>query len=388
MLVWLLGMLTVVSWIYWLVASWLAREFFREPAAENLDFTPAVSILKPVKGVDPGAYENFASFCRQDYPQYEMIFGVADPTDPVIPVIERLMREFPERPIRLSVAEPRGANRKAGLLHHLAGQAAHDILVLSDSDIRVGPDYLRRVVAPLSDPKVGAVTCPYHGAEALTVAAGLEALHMGATFLPSVIVARRLLRMRFALGAGVALRRSDLARIGGFAALAEYLADDYQLGARLSDLGLRIQLSDYVLDIVLGAVTLREQWRREVRWARCNRVSRPREYPGLLLSFSTPLAAAWSLLSGEWRVLAASVLIRWAIAWRLTGYTGDRATRAWLPWLPVCDFLEAAVWFAGGIGRRVIWRGEEFLLAGDGRMRPLSRVAECLEAGQNATRVS
>jgi ceramide glucosyltransferase len=324
--------------------------------------------------VDFQAYQNFASFCQQDYPHYELIFGVADPADPIVPVIERLRRDFPERHIRLIVAVTLEANRKASLLHHLANEAKHDILVVSDSDMRATPDYLRQVVAPLANERVGLVTCPYQGESALSFAAGLEALHMGATFLPSVIVARKVLDMRFAMGATVALRLRDLAGLGGFAAMADYLADDYQLGARIAASGLKVRLSNYVMACVLGATTFREQWDREVRWMRCARVSRPLEYPGLLLSFSAPLSVVLAVVNrfepASLRVLVVSLLLRWVVAWLISVRTGDRQVRRWLPWLPVRDLLSAATWCVGGLGRRITWRGESFVLQAGGRMRP------------------
>lgn len=368
-------LLIVASWLYWLIACWMVRVFFLSEPALAPDFTPPVSVLKPVRGLDFGAYHNFVSFCRQDYPDFEILFGVADPSDPAIAVIHRLQRDFPRRNIRLIVVPVTGANRKASLLHHLADLARHEVLVVSDSDMRVTPDYLRRVVAPLADAQTGLVTCPYKGALPLTLTARLEALHMGATFLPSVVVARRFLAMRFAMGATVALRRSDLARMGGFAAVADYLADDYQLGARIADLGLRVHLSDYVVVSVLGATTLQDQWQREVRWARCSRISRPVEYPGMLLTFSTPLALAWLLTRGlafpAWLMLLISLLVRWLVAWLVTGYAGDEASRPWLVWLPVRDVLSALVWCTGSMGRRIVWRGEEFVLQEDGRMQPV-----------------
>lgn len=396
MIVALLTALILISWLYWLAALWLVFDFFR-PGRPTAHPSPsedgsvlaspsppgrggqggevAVSILKPVRGVDAEAYQNFASFCRQDYPAgYELLFGVADPDDPVIPLIERLKREFPEVSIRLFVSQPKGANRKACLLHHLAGQARHEILVVSDSDMRVTPDYLRRVVAPLADPTVGLVTCPYIGVQALNLTAGLEALHMGVTFLPSITVARKVIGMRFAMGASVTVRGRDLARIGGFHALADYLADDYQLGARIAGLGLKVRLSDYVVKCVLGATRLGEQWAREVRWMRCASVSRRLEYPGLLLSYATPLALILTLLTGPMpestQLLLGSLLLRWAVAWLVSGRTGDQESRRWLLWLPVRDLLSALTWIAGGLGRRITWRGEEYLLTSRGRMAP------------------
>lgn len=369
-------LLVLASWIYWLVAWWWVRSFFRVRQQPEPAFSPPVSLLKPVKGLDVQAYQNFASFCRQDYPDYELLFGVSDPADPVIPVIGRLSRDFPGLKIRLFVVPATGPNPKAAALHALAAEAAHEVLVVSDSDMRVTPDYLRRVVSPLADPQVGLVTCPYRGENPRTFTARLEALHMGATFLPGAIVARKVLNMRFALGATMALRRTDLARLGGFAAVAGYLADDYQLGVRIARLGLRVHLSDYVIASVLGATTFREQWDREVRWAHCTRLSRPWEYPGLLLTYSTPLAVALLLLSDftseAWLALSISLLLRWLVAWHIAGYTGDLNIRQWIVWLPVRDMLSALIWCVGAVGRRVTWRGADYLLEEDGRLQPLA----------------
>jgi len=390
MLILLLLLLTVASWIYWIVAWWMVRAFFRARQEPDGSFTPPVSILKPIRGLDHEAYENFASFCRQDYPDFELLFGVSDPDDPAIPVVERLQRDFPQLSIRLFITPTIGANRKASILHHLASQARHEVLLVGDSDMRVTPDCLRRVVAPLADERIGLVTCPYRGEVPLTFTARLEALYMGATFLPSVVVARDFLNMRFAMGAASVLRRRDLARMGGFAAIADCLADDYQLGARIAGLGLRVHLSDYVVANVVGETTFQEQWNREVRWSRCNRVSRPLEYPGLLLTFSTPWAVALLLASGFaplglW-ALAVSVLLRWLVAWLVAGYTGDQVVRRWLVWLPLRDMLTALVWCAAGLGRRIVWRGEEFILQPDGRMEPVPRERPGLVRG-NARRL-
>jgi len=374
MLVIALLLLTVASWIYWLIALWLTYIFFHAPAEPAGLFAPPASVLKPVRGLDAEAYANFASFCRQEYPDYEILFGVADAHDPVISLIHRLQRDFPARSIRLVVAPAFGSNRKASLLHHLAAHARHDVLVASDSDMRVTPGYLRQVVAPLADSNIGLVTCLYHGALLRTFTARLEALYMSTSFLPSALVARKVLGMRFALGASIALRRRDLARIVGFAAIAEHLADDYQIGKRIADLGLQVYLSTYVLTSVLGATSFHDQWAREVRWARCAHISRPLEYPGLLLTFSTPLAVLLLLLTGfapiAWLTLAVSLALRWIVARRIAGYAGDHEVRRWLFWLPIRDMLSALVWCAGVVGRRVYWRGEWYRLQHDGRLAP------------------
>ncbi len=382
----LLWWLILSGWVYWLVALVMVYEFFRPRRQAGREFTPPVSVLKPVKGLDFQAYENLASFCCQDYPDYEVLFGVADPDDPVVPILEQLQRDFPERGIRLVIAETFGANRKASLLDHLVREARHDILVVSDSDMRATPDYLRRVVAPLADPEVGLVTCPYRGEEAHNLTAGLEALHMGAIFLPSVVVARRVIAMRFAMGASLALRRQDLDRLGGFAAIADYLADDYQLGARMAAAGRRVHMSDYLMTCILGAPTFREQWNREVRWMRCVRVSRPLEYPSQLLFYGTPLSAVLAVANEfdgkSLRILTASLVLRWAVAWLISLRTGDRQVRRWLLWLPLRDLMSAAIWCAAILGRRIVWRGERFVLQAGGRMRPLANLAPDREDGR------
>lgn len=389
----LFWVLIVAGWCYWLLAWRMTRDFFRGPspgAAGEGNFLPPVSILKPARGLDYEAYENLRSFCAQEYPEFEILVGVADPEDLYVPLVERLRREFPERPIRLVVTPPLGANRKVGILHHLVAQARYGILVISDSDTRVTPDYLRRVVAPLADERVGLVTCPYRGESALTLPAVLEALYMGATFLPSVMVARHVLEMRFALGATVALRARDLARLGGFAAFADYLADDYQLGARMAGLGLGVHLSDYVVTCVLGPTTFRDEWHREVRWARCSRLSRPWGYGGLPLTFSTVLSLLACLAYGPafpgWTALAGSLLLRWMVARSVADCIGDRVVRAHLVWLPLRDLLTAFVWCAGLLGRRVVWRGEAFLLERDGRMAPALSAGCHLRVGHQAER--
>ncbi len=277
--------------------------------------------------------------------------------------------------ICLVFAEPSGANRKASLLHRLASEARNPVLVVSDSDMRVTPDYLSRVVSPLADPEVGLVTCTYRGDCALSLPAKMEALYMGVTFLPSALVAGRFFGLPFALGASVALRKADLERAGGYKAIEDYLADDYQLGSRIYGLGLKVRLSDYVIVSEIGDTTLSEEWDREVRWARCNRVSRPLEYPGILLMLSTPLAGAFALVTGftpsAVQALWISVTLRWTVAYLVSQVTADKTSRRCLAWLPARDFLSLLVWLAGGMGRRVKWRGEEFVLDRDGRMRPV-----------------
>lgn len=351
-------------------SSWVATS---AAAALEDDPPPSVSILKPVRGLDPGAYDNFASFCRQDYPDFEVLFAVAELTDPAIPVIERLRQDFAEVRTRLVAGiEQPAANPKVNSLAALTREAAGEVLVLSDSDMRVTPDYLWRVVSPLSDSQVGLVTCGYRGVGPTTFTAKLEALHMGVTFLPEVVVARRFLDMHFALGATMALRKQDLEKSGGWDEAGEYLAEDNQIAAQIIQLGKRVILSDYIVDNYLNATSWPEQWKREVRWARINRLNRPREYAGIILTFAIPLGLVLLPLDASGAlglgVFAGTFVVRWATAWLVPGFTGNRPLRRWLPWLPLRDLLSALVWCAGVAGRRVSWRGQEYRVYSDGRL--------------------
>jgi ceramide glucosyltransferase len=378
----LVYILPAISCLYLIVACWWVGVFFRssrmsdEPVGIGHDFTPPVSVLKPVKGLDQSAYENFASFCRQSYPEYEVLFAVADPNDEAVPVIERVIEDFQSVAVRMvTSAAAVTASPKVSSLVALTHEASHPVLVVSDSDTRVGPDYLRRVVAPLAYDEIGLVTCAYRGVCPSTFTAKLEALHIGVTFLPQVIVARRFLDMRFALGATVAFRKSDLEASGGWRAIGAYLADDNRLALQLSDAGKRVVLSHHVVDVYLGTTSWREQWHREVRWARTNRLNRPREYAGIILTLTIPLALILIPLdpSGPvgWAVVAAALVVRWTTAWLITSFTDSRPLRRWLPWLPIRDLLSALTWVAGAAGRSVTWRGERYRVRGDGRLEPL-----------------
>ncbi len=370
----ILILLTLVSGIYWILAWWTVRSFFHSCRAGPSDYTPPVSVLKPVKGLDPEMYENFASFCQQDYPEYEILFGVMDPDDPAVPLIHRLQEAYPERSIRLVIAPPLGTNNKASILHALAKEARHNLLVASDSDMRVRPDYLRRVVAPLADPQVGLVTCLLRGVKARSPGAVMEALEIGTCFLPPALMGLHVFKMSYAFGASIALRRETLERMGGFAAVADYLADDYQIGARIGALGRRVVLSDYLMDNVLGDMPMDEVWDRYVRWLRCARVSRPREYIPMAITFTIPLALLTLLWLGfsaaGWLLFMESLLIRVWSVWHITRYTDDREVRRNLLWLPAGDLLHAAYWAAALVGRRVVWRGEAFEVDREGRLVP------------------
>jgi ceramide glucosyltransferase len=327
-------------------------------------YTPPISILKPVRGRDLLFYDALVSHARQDYPEFEILFGVQDPTEPALVDIERLIREHPHVPMRIITFVPETPNGKVGVLIALAAAARFPTLLVNDSDIVVDPDYLRRVAAPLENPATGLVTCLYR-ASGQSTAARFEALGIATEFMPSVMVARLIGVAEFALGSTMAFRTETLARIGGFAAIGDYLADDYQLGARIHGLGLHIVIADTVVETGLGASTWRDVWKHQLRWSRTIRVSRTGGYIGSVIthttlwSLITALAGAWqfALLCLAIRMVAGIVSARWVL-----GASGN-----WLL-IPLRDLWGSAVWFTALFGSTVEWRGKKLRLQRDGRI--------------------
>jgi ceramide glucosyltransferase len=336
-------------------------------------WTPPLTVLKPVHGSDPRFYEAILSHAVQDYPEFELLFGCSDPHDPAIPAIQRLQREFPSRRIELVVVETSAPNGKVGVLAELARRARYDVLLVNDSDIVVEPGYFRTVAAPLADPQIGLVTCLYR-AHSDSWAAHFEALGIATEFAPSVLVARLLGQAEFALGSTMVFRADALRRIGGFQAIAKYVADDYQLGFHIRNLGYRIEFAPVVVETGLGDATWAHTWAHQVRWSRTIRVSRPGGYYGYLITHAT-LWALVAAAAGEWPIAALALAIRIA-AGVLVGASilQDRqvARRFWL--IPVRDLFGFAVWTAGAFGRRVQWRDRTLLLAPGGVIESIDPV--------------
>jgi len=370
------------SSVYYLICLWSAAGFLRERKAgmngRSAAVLPPVSILKPLKGTDPDIYESFRSHCLQDYPEYEIIFGMSDLDDPAAAIVQQLQREFPNHAIGMVVSPNKlGANVKVSNLEQMLQVARYQHLLVNDSDIRVERDYLRRVMVPLLDESVGMVTCLYRGVAASTFGSRLESLGISTDFCAGVLVARQLEGgLRFGLGSTLAFRRTDLERTGGFRAIVDFLADDYELGRRIANLGLQVLLSDVVVETHLPSYDLRGFFAHQLRWARGVRDSRAIGYMGLastygliwaLLVLIASRAAPWS-----WAVLGATALLRLAMALTVGKFVlEDRRLLRHLWLLPVRDLVAVAVWIASFAGHTVTWRGDRFELK-NGR---LTRIA-------------
>lgn len=364
---------------FYLISLWSARAFLRAPRPP-LGFAPPVSILKPLRGSDPDQYQAFRSHCVQQYPgEYELIFGVADPFDPAVANVELLRQEFPERRIELVLCpEVLGTNRKVSSLIQMLPRARFALVLINDSDIRVEPDYLARVMRFFADDKVGMVTALYRPVPGHTLGSRLEALGISTEFMAGVLTARYLERgVHFALGSTLAFPRQVLPDIGGLEALLDYLADDFELGARIAAAGHRVELADTVVENHIPDYSFRDFLDHQLRWGRSIRSSRPWGYTGLVLTFGFFWAllagvAAWYFRSGAtWALalLALAAALRVAVA-LVVGLPvlRDRYVLRDLALLPLRDVIAFIVWVGSYTGSRVHWRGEDFVLE-KGRIR-------------------
>jgi len=363
--------------VYYALAILVAVQFFRKQRARPLpEYAPPVSLLKPVRGVDFGSYENFASFCQQDYPEYEILFAVNDDQDPAVPLIQRIVEEFQDRRIRLLVgAEHLGANRKVNKLARLAREARHAVLVLTDGDVRVGPMYLREVVAPLADRKIGAVTSFYRAIAEKSLWTELEAVGASSDFFAGVLMAGWMEGIHFALGASIATTKEWLGEIGGFEAFADALADDYEVGRRIAKAGGEVVLSHEAVWTIYPAQTLGSFWDHQVRWARTVRLCRPLSYVGLLFTQGLPWALLVAIVApAKWIAgvyIVAYLILRFAMAWTV-GIWGVRdevlRRKVWL--VPLRDAIHFAVWLASFGSNRIRWCNVEYMIR-KGRMMPI-----------------
>ncbi len=387
MVSWLIryAMLSVaaIPFIYYAIALFSSWRFFRHAAESNPPqsrFTPPVSILKPVRGLDPDAYENFASFCKQDYPEYEIVFCVGDRCDPVLTIIERVIADFPERTIRVLFGSGREAtNDKVAKLARLSKEAKYETLVINDSDVRAEPDYLRRVVAPLVDPKVGAVTCFYVSTDERTLVQKLQTVGMYSDFYPGIVVAWQLDGVKFALGPTIATSRARLAGFGGYEKIENRPADDLLVGRLIAEQGYEVKLIPYSVLTVADFQSLRDLFLKRLRWIVVMRHMRPWGHFGLIFTLGLP----WSLVAITIAPTAgvAAIFLGIYLALRIVM---TLQVAAWglkqpvplmgLALIPIWDAMAFVIWLVSFTRSTIRWRDRDYYIR-DGELVPVAASA-------------
>ena len=360
--------LAAAPFIYYLLVLYCSWRFFRgsrDRVPGNSAFVPPISSLKPIRGLDPEAYENYASFCQQDYPNYELIFCVGDRNDPAVPVLEKLIRDFPERRIRLLFGSGRGAiNDKVAKLVRMVQEADNEFLVISDSDVRVQPNYLRTVVAPLCDPKVGCVTCFYVSIHDETFAQHLQSIGMYSDFYPGILVARQLDGIKFTLGPTIVTTRSHLAGFGGYQAIENKPADDLLVGRLIAQQGLRVQLLPYAVQTVPDYDSPRALFSKRLRWMTVMRHMRPWGHVGLAFTQGLPwcLAVALTHPAAFGLVYFGAYLgFRVAMTW-LVAVWGLQQRGSWkmMPLIVVWDATAFVIWLLTFGRNSIRWRDVDY----------------------------
>jgi ceramide glucosyltransferase len=365
---------TLAANAYYLLSIVAGFRFFSRPRPSDIGELLPVSMMIPLYGADFKAYQNYAELCRQDYPEYQIVFGVRDSRDSSIPIVKRLIADFPDRDIALVISDKTiGQNLKVSNLENMLARVKHEQIVIVDSDIRMGRDYLRKVLAPLSDPRVGLVTCLYRAAETPDFAAKLEAVGISAEFAAGVLMAWMLEGVKFALGSTMATTRTRLEAIGGFSAFADYLADDFMLGNLIERDGYEVRLSHHVVETAMHPAGFRGMMRHQMRWARSTRISRPMGYLGLILTYGTALAllnvAVDRASTFGLMLLASTLAVRLTMGWVIgVHWLGDTILKKYFWLVPVRDLFSFLIWCLSWVGKRVEWRGRLFEVARDGKM--------------------
>lgn len=375
MLAWLLLGLVAGSIVYCLLVVVAARLYLGVRPSSSPHPAPGLSVLKPLNGLDLGLEPNLRSFFSQQYPSFELLFAVRTGEDPAVPLVRRLQAEYPAVPSRLLlVGQPPYPNAKVWSLAQMTEAARFDILVMADSDIGVGSDFLRVVADEFADAQLGVSTCPYRAIPGNSVWSRLEALGMNTEFLSGVIVARMLEGMHFALGPTCTVRRSVLLDIGGWNRLKDYLAEDFVLGASAAAHGWGVILSSYKVEHHIGSQDFAANARHRLRWFRSTRRSRPAGYVGQLFTNPLPLALLlWTVQPKWWPVVLLTCVARALAALATAGWIlRDPLTlRRWYL-VPVQDLLSFVFWVAGFFGNTILWRGHRYLLSKDGTFQLLS----------------
>ncbi len=373
----LLLLIATFPFIYYLLAVYSSWRYFRANRLATGDYTPPVSNLKPIHGIDPGAYENFASFCRQDYPTYELLFCAGSPSDPAVPVVEKLIRDFPGRRIRMIYRADDGAsNDKVAKLAQLVAEASHEVLVINDSDVRVGPGYLRAVVAPLERPEVGAVTCFYVSTGDTTFAENLHSIGMLSDFYAGLLVARQLDGVKFAIGKTIATTRTHLAGFGGYESLQNRPGDDLLVGRLIAEQGYQVELLPLTVETAAGAGSFYDLLQKRLRWMVVMRHMRPAGHFGLLFTLGLPWTIVAMLVHPAAAVIAAYLAsylgLRIAMTWIIAVH-GLKQPGVWkrAPLIPVWDAAAFLLWLTSFTRSSIRWRDGQYYIR-DGELVPIA----------------
>jgi ceramide glucosyltransferase len=367
------------SWVFCILTVVACQRYLAVRPPE-LRLAEPLSVLKPLHGLDEGLEENLRSFFTQDYPSFELLFAAREASDPALAVVERLKREFPQVPARSFVTgEPAYPNAKVWSLQIMTEAAANDLLILSDSDIRIAPGALREVAREFQDPKLGVATCPYRAAPGSSPWSTLEAIGMNTEFWGGAITARMVEGgVRFAVGPTVAARRSVIEAIGGWLRLSEYLAEDFVLGQFASQQGYGVILSCCVVEHRIGSQEFGPNLAHRMRWNRSTRRSRPAGYVGQLFTYPIPAAALLFLLAPtSWPALVLTLMLRGAaaaaVAFRVL--KDPLCRRLWYL-IPVQDAVSAALWIAGFFGNTIVWRGRRYRVLREGRFQLIPHLSD------------
>ncbi|HEY1755071.1 MAG TPA: bacteriohopanetetrol glucosamine biosynthesis glycosyltransferase HpnI [Bryobacteraceae bacterium] len=369
------ALLLAVALVYCILAIIAARRYLRVYPAALVAAGEPVSILKPLAGLDPGLEANLRTFFEQDYTDFEILFAVREADDPAVAVVEKLRREYSRVPTRFIVTgEPPYANAKVYSLECMLAEAAHDLVVMSDSDIRVTPSLLRTAAAEFQDPKLGVATCPYRAVAGASLWSRLEAAGMNVDFLSGILVARMIEGMQFAVGPTIVARRKAIESIGGFERMKDYLAEDFVLGKFAAEAGHGVILSSYVVEHHIGSSDFRHNAAHRLRWARSTKRSRPMGYLGQAFTMPLPWAVAVCAMNPAWwpamvLALAVRAASAYVVSTRVLGVQPNWAL------VPFEDFAAFGFWLAGFFGKTIVWRGRRYLLHSDGRFELLYEVA-------------
>jgi len=359
----------VGCWIYCILAIAAALRHARMPGYSECNTPTPISILKPLSGLDDGLEDNLRSFFEQDYPTFELRFAVRQEEDPAVAIVRRLMSEYPNVCAKLLLTgEPPYPHAKVYSLQRMLDESRYGIIAMSDSDVRVKPDFCRSLAAEFCDGKLGLVTCPYRAVSGPAIWSRLEAVGMNTDFHAGLFTAVMMEGTKFAVGPTIVARKSVLLALGGLERVKDYLAEDYMLGRIAAELGFVVRISPYVVEHRIGSESMAKNFSHRLRWARSTRRSRPWGYVGQFFTHCLPVGLIAALACPEvWPFLAVTVALRMVSAWTVS--TG--ILRARIPWLllPVQDMLGFGFWIAGFFGNSINWRGQRYILNRDGTVQ-------------------